>query len=140
VSAEQKQAERVLTLLDFWAQRVLANITLEQSRAQALRVGDLATAAKLERRARPSLLQAERFPAMAAHDATLRNRNSIDVRALTAAGIAWAKWASALLRQAADVEPHRGRDLAELEAKAIRLHQAAYAAVDATLRAALQAR
>ena len=47
VPAKQVQAERVVTLLDFWAQTLVPDILLQQSRAHALRVGDVANAVRL---------------------------------------------------------------------------------------------
>lgn len=140
VPVKEVQAERVLTLLDFWAQTLVPDILLQQSRAHSLRVGDVANAARLEHRIRRDLLQAEGFEAAATRDPALRNHNSVDARALRAAAAGWDDWVSALLGRATSQRHGRARHIAELEAKAVRLHQAAYAAVDASLKAALETR
>ena len=139
-SVQQRQAERALTLLDFWAQTVVPGINLEQSRARALQVGDVATAVRLKRRIRQRLLQAERFPLAAAHDPLLGNRDAASVRALRAAAAAWADWATAVLRHGASRASDQAHNLAALETKGVDLQQAAYAAVDTSLRAAVTAR
>ena len=121
-------------------QTLVPDILLQQSRAHSLRVGDVANAARLEHRIRRDLLQAEGFEAAATRDPALRNHNSVDARALRAAAAGWDDWVSALLGRATSQRHGRARHIAELEAKAVRLHQAAYAAVDASLKAALETR
>ena len=139
-SIRQTEAERVLTLLDVWSQTLVPNIVLQQSRARALQVGNVSEAARLERRVRRGLRRAEGFEAVAAYDPALRN-SSVEVRALRVAAAAWGDWAAALLMRPTSSSRHdQAKHVAELEAKAIRLHQAAYAVVDASLRAALETR
>ena len=123
--ATQDPAHRGLTLLDYWSQELVPNMLLQRARAAALRAGDPRRAAQLERRIRNGLQRIQAFGARSAHE----------VRAVRATGAAWTRWATALLE-----ERRRPRDVASLEANAVRLHQAAYAAVDATIRAAHHAR
>jgi hypothetical protein len=136
----QAQAQHALTLLDFWAQNVVPTVLLERARARALQVGDHIRAARLERRLRYDLVKVHAFGAMAARDPSLRHSNSAEARALRAAGIAWRVWATAMLKRARSTHRAQTRGVAELEANAVRLHQAAYAVVDASLRASIDGR
>jgi hypothetical protein len=139
ISVAEQHAERVLTLLDSWTQTLVPTILLQQSRAHALRVGNLSKAARLRPRIERGLVQAEGFES-AAQDPTLRNDNAADLRALRAAGAAWAAWASACLGRSASVRGDGAAHTAQLEARAIRLHEAAYDAVDASLTAVVVGR
>jgi hypothetical protein len=121
--AAQTQAEHGLTLLDYWTQELVPSILLQRARADALRDHSLARAGRLERRMRAGLLRVRGFGPAAVHE----------MRAVTETGAAWSEWAAALLRSSA-----RPREVALLEAKAIRLHQAAYAVVDAAVLRAAQ--
>jgi hypothetical protein len=134
ISVGEQHAERILTLLDVWTQTLVPTILLQQSRAHALRVGNLSRAARLGPRIERGLVQAEGFES-AAQNPKLRDDNAAALRALRAAGAAWAAWASALLGQSASVRGNGAAHTAQLEARAIRLHQAAYDAVDASLTA-----
>jgi hypothetical protein len=127
----QQQAERVLTLLDYWTDRVIPSILLQDARAHALRAGDLPKAAALERRIRTGLRQVRGFRANAARDPLLVGPRTREVRAVMQAGAAWAEWASALLGPEASPDE---QPIAHLEANAVRLHQAAYKTVDASIR------
>jgi hypothetical protein len=120
--AEQTPAERGLTLLDYWTQELVPSVLLQRALADALHEHRLARAARLERRMRRGLLRVRGFGPAAAHE----------LPPVRDTGAAWSEWAAALLRPSP-----RALDVARLERKAVRLHQAAYAAVDATiLRAA----
>jgi hypothetical protein len=137
VTPEQTQAERALTLLDVWSQTLVPTVLLQQAGARAHQVGDFAEAARLERQVRTGLMRIERFETEAARDPVLRNGNRHAVRALRASAAAWARWASLLLNPRGAGTPDRVRRTADLEGNAVRLHQAAYVAVDAYFRAAL---
>jgi hypothetical protein len=130
----QVRAEHLLTMLDFWNQELMPYILLQRSQARALQSGDVATAARLERRLVPGLMRVQRLWADAVREPLLREHGSVEGRALTAARVAWAEWAAAILRR----RPPPAARLASLEANAVRLDQAAYAAVDASLKAALK--
>jgi hypothetical protein len=134
VSPEQAEAERALTLLDVWSQSLVPSLPLERARARAIRSGRLAHAVALERRVRPALLRAEGFLEDIAHDPTLRSSDSIDAQALRAAAVAWGDWASAALTQTGSPRDPPAPPLRRLEERAVRLHQAAYAIVDDSLR------
>jgi hypothetical protein len=129
-----------LTLLDVWAQSVVPGILLEHAEARALRVGHIFAAARLEQRVRAVLQQVESFQAEVEHDPALRRANSGDVRALRAASAAWAAWASAVLRQQSGRFRQAQLIVTTLEAHAVRLHQAASATVDSSLRASIAAK
>ena len=129
---DEAQTARLLTLLDFWSEKLVPDILLEHARARALQAGDAAKAARLEPEVRRRLLQVQSFGTSVAKELALERRNSAARRVRTAA-IAWAAWASAVLRQSH--APRTGQ-IAGLEAAAVRLHQAAYAAVDAAARTA----
>jgi hypothetical protein len=139
VSGRLEQASRALTLLDVWSQLLVPTVLLQHAQAHALRIGDVGSATLLEGKIRHGLLQVEGFEE-AAHDGALRNPRSSDVRAIRAAAAAWHDWASALLWQQSFLTPSQRRHVAELEAKAMRLHQAAYAAIDASFRVAVATR
>ena len=111
-ASELGQAQRALTLLDFWSQSAVPSVLAERSRQPPLALGHLAEAA-----------------AMAEHDPAFRQPDAPEVRAVRAAGAAWTAFAEALLSHAGTTP----RRLAGLEATAIRLHQRAYAVVDASL-------
>jgi hypothetical protein len=130
-SAAQTQAELSLRLLDVWAQSVVPSMLLEHSRVRA---------ARLTRRLRLRLLRAESFETDLMHDRELNVGDSIDVRALQETASAWHDWASALLRLTGEPSRRSASRIAALEARAVRLHQAAYAVVDASLRAAVSER
>jgi hypothetical protein len=137
VSAEpvaQARAEHLLTLLDFWNQELMPYILLQRSRQHALEIGDLANAARLERRLDPGLARVQRLWEDAADDPLLRAHDSVEARALAAARDAWAEWAAAVLRR----RPPPAAKIAVLEAKAVRLDQTAYTAIDASLVAAVE--
>jgi hypothetical protein len=136
VPSQEKRAEEGLTLLDVWSQTVVPYISLQQARAQAAHTGDVARAARLARQLGPGLLAIERFAPDAAEDPILRNDNSIEGRAVRAAGAAWGDWASALLWRPSSPRTMWTRQLAALRARAIRLQQDAYSAVDASFRTA----
>jgi hypothetical protein len=138
IPSRQEQAERALTLLDVWAQSVVPGILSEHSEARALRAGSLFAAARFEQRVRLVLTQAANFEPQVAHDALLHTLGSDDVRALHPVAAAWRAWAAALLRAQTRAPDRRARlVISKLEANAVRLHQAAYAAVDSSLRAAV---
>jgi hypothetical protein len=139
-SAAQTQAERSLTLLDVWAQAIVPSMLLEHSRAQAVGAGEEHLAARLARRLRGQLLRAASFEADLAHDPGLRTSDSIDALVLHDAAAAWRAWASALLRLPAGRSRRTWARIAALEARAVRLHQTAYAVVDASFRTALTGR
>jgi hypothetical protein len=139
--SQQERAERALTLLDVWAQSVVPAILLEHAEAHALQVGHIFAAAQLEQRMRAVLQQVEGFQADVEHDPALRKVNSGDVRAVRAASAAWVAWASAMLRPQSGRSPRQAQwTVTTLEAHAVRLHQAAYAAVDSSLRASIVAK
>jgi hypothetical protein len=136
VAAAQARAERALTLLDFWSQELVPDVLLQQGHVQALRAGDVVAASRIERRLRPELARIRNLWADAARDPLLGGADSVETGALVAARDAWAEWAAALLAGPSV----GGRRLAALEQNAVRLHQAAYAIVDASLRAAVERR
>lgn len=138
--AKQEQVERELTLLDVWAQTLVPGILLQHSQARALRVGDLTNAVRLERPVLRGLVKAEGFKAQVADDPTLRTSNSVDVRAVRAAADAWGDWATAVLLRPHSWRGNQARLIAGLEARAVELHQVAYAVVDASLKTALAKR
>ncbi len=140
VSGRLERASRALTLLDVWSQLLVSNLLLQQAQAHAQRVGDVASATLLAGRVRRGLRQVEGFEIAAAKDGALGNLNSFDVQALRVAATAWRDWASALLRRPGFLMGEHGRQIAKLEAEAMRLHDAAYAAVDASFRAAVETR
>jgi hypothetical protein len=133
-SAEERVAERALTLLDVWAQTLVPSILMQQSRVLALRTGNLEAAARLTRRIRPRLLRAERFATQIARDPALQTAGSVDVHALHDAAVAWRDWAAAVLRAPARSSRHEAQSIARLQARAVGLHQSAYATVDESLR------
>jgi hypothetical protein len=138
--SQQERAERALTLLDVWAQSAVPAILLEHAEADALRAGHIFAAALLEQRVRAVLPQVESFQRQVEHDPALRSVNSGDVRALRATSAAWRAWASAVLRQQSGGSRRQAQLIVSaLEARAVRLHQAAYAAVDRSLRASIAA-
>jgi hypothetical protein len=138
IPSRQELAERALTLLDVWAQSVVPGILSAHSEARALRAGSLFAAARFEQRVRRVLAQAANFEPQLARDTILRTVDSNDARALSAAASAWHAWAAALLRAQAHAPDRRTQlVISKLEANAVRLHQAAYAAVDSSLRAAV---
>ena len=139
VPSKQERAQEGLTLLDVWSQRLVANILLQQARAQAVGAGDVAKAARLARHIRRGLIEIERFAPDAAEDPILRDDDSVAGRAVRAAAAAWGEWASALLWQPAFPHVVWTRWVAARRARALRLQQAAYTAVDAVFRTALQA-
>jgi hypothetical protein len=130
-SAAQTEAEHSLTLLDVWAQSVVPSMLIEHSRPRA---------ARLTRRLRIRLRRAESFETDLMHDRELRAGDSIDARALQDAASAWHNWALALLRLTGEPSRRSASRIAALEARAVRLHQTAYAVVDASLRAAVTER
>jgi hypothetical protein len=132
--SSQARAEHLLTSLDFWNQELMPYILLQGSRARALQVGDVASAARLERRLVPGLTRIRRIWAGTLSDPLLRERDSVDARALARARGAWAEWVAAVLRR----RPPPVSKIASLEANAVRLDQEAYAAIHASLMAALQ--
>jgi hypothetical protein len=134
ISAADAPAERALTLLDVWSQSLVPSLPLERDRGRAIRSREFARAASLERRMRPTLLRAEGFLSEMAHDPILRSSDSVDVEALRAAAAAWSAWASAVLSQAGSSRDLRALAIRRLEQEAVRLHQSAYAIVDASLR------
>jgi hypothetical protein len=137
VSRKEAQAQRALTLLDFWSQGVVSNLLLQRSRAGALEAGGDARAASLERRIRRGLIDIRDFAETAWRDPALRESGSAEVRALRAAGAAWSRYASELLKRPRSLHGRQARRIAALEANAVRLHQAAYDVVDASLRETL---
>ena len=79
-------------------------------------------------------MRVQRLWADAARDPLLREHSSAEARALVAARVAWAEWAAVMLRR----RPPPAARIASLEADAVRLDEAAYAALDASLVAALK--
>jgi hypothetical protein len=132
--AAQARAEHLLTLLDFWNQELMPYILLPQSRAHAIRSGDLAAARKLDARLIRGLAHLQRLLTDAVRDPLLLADDSVAPRAVEATRAAWAEWTSATLRR----RPPAAAGLAALEANAVRLDQAAYEAVNASLHAALK--
>ena len=128
-SVAQARAQHLLTLLDFWNQELMPYLLLQRSRARSLRVGDVATAARLERQLVPGVTRVQRLWADAAEDPLLQAHGFAEARALAAARVAWAEWADAILQR----RPPPAARIASLEANAVRLDQAAYAAIDASL-------
>lgn len=137
---DSERARRALTLLDFWAEQVVPGILLEHARAHAAGAAGRSRAAGLERRARRALLEVDGFGRMVAQDPALARSNSVTARAVRAAGGAWSAWARAVLDEKRSSRGRRARSLADMEAGAIRLHQAAYALVDRALAAGERAR
>jgi hypothetical protein len=129
-----------LTLLDVWSQTLVPSILLQQSEAAAQRAGDFSTASRLTREIRAGLDRVEGFDAEVVHDPVFRDRNPAEVVALRAAAAAWTQWASLLLGRVWVPAGERTRRLAALERSAIRLHQAAYFVIDASIRTALRVR
>ena len=139
VPSTQERAQEGLRLLDVWSQRLVPDVLLEQARAQAVRAGDVAKANRLARQIGRGLLEIERFAPDAVDDPVLRNDNSVEGRAVRAAAAAWDDWASALLWRPRLQYVAWTRRIAALQARAIRLQQDAYTAVDALFRTALHA-
>jgi hypothetical protein len=133
-AAAQARAEHLLTLLDFWNQKLMPYILLPQSRVHALRIGDVAAARRLDARLVRGLTHLRRLLTDAVLDPLLVAGDSVAPRTVEAARAAWAEWTSATLRR----RPRPAGRLAALEASAVRLDQAAYAAVEASLHAALK--
>jgi hypothetical protein len=133
-STAQARAEHLLTLLDFWNQQLTPYVLLQHSRAQALQINDVPSAARLERQLFAGLIRLQGLWTDAAREPMLREHDSADARALAATRVAWARWANAILRR----RPAPAARLASLEAKAVRLDQEAYAAIEASLLTALK--
>jgi hypothetical protein len=140
VPSAETQAERALTLLDVWSQTLGPDILYQRAWMRAERRGNAATAAVLERRLRRDLLRVRRFAADAAHNPGLIGRNRAEARALRATALAWSEWASILLSPTRTPAGYRLKVAAALEAKAIRLHLAAYAVADRSFNAAILSR
>jgi hypothetical protein len=131
--AAQARAEHLLTLLDFWNQELMPYVLL-QGRARAHTIEDVAYARRLGHRLARGLTHLQRLLIEADRDPVLVASDSAASRAVEATRAAWAEWASASLRR----RPPPAATLAALQAKAVRFDQAAYAAVDASLRTALK--
>lgn len=139
VPSMRERAQEGLRLLDVWSQRLVPDVLLQQARARAVCSGDVAKAARLARQIGRGLLEIERFAPDAVDDPVLRDDNSVEGRAVRATAAAWGDWASALLWRPHFQQVAWTRRIAALQARAIRLQQDAYTAVDALFRTALHA-
>lgn len=136
----ETQAARALTLLDVWSHTLVPDILEQQAWRRAVRNGNAVRALDLHRRMRRDLLRVRRFDADVAQDPVLMGGNRAETAAVRATATAWREWASALLNTGAAAAGYHRRLADALEAKAIRLHDAAYTLVDRSLRSALRIR
>lgn len=116
-------------LLDEWAEVLVPVTLIARDRRVASEAGDTADTARLESEMNRGLQRVEEFAAQA-RKRLLRMRETPEAKATLAAGDAWTEWAYELRTNPPAGDFDRARQMADLGAKAIRLFQDAYRAID----------
>lgn len=132
--AEQRAGD----LLDEWSDKVIPALLTFRARQQAAEQGDVAKAARLERKALRRLRPAEKFGRDARKEFIDDDRQDPVVKATTDAGDAWTEWAHTIRTEPPAGDFSQAQKIADLGADAIAAHRRAYRAAGREIPPAFQ--